>query len=298
MFKPHTILKLGPHFWQKLYCFYHVAFFRSLSKAATYLEVDKGSLSRSLQALEYRLNQGLIQREVEPWALTEAGWQLFKATEILLETLKTVETLLSTKSAPTVELPLSIPEWLLCDYWAEALHQWKAYERVPLRLKTATDTLCTVRVELESSALSLEPSWIKKPLGSIRSGLYASPSYCNHHGRPFKKEQLAQHRLIACESSDPILRAHLNWHLNSELQPVFTVHERSHLIKLAQGHAGIIAYLHNHPDLKTNGFIEILPEYSLIESPEHPLWFVCSSLDWEEAAIQGLYALLKKGFVR
>ena len=59
MFKPHNLLKLGPYFWQKLYCFYWVAHFQNLSQERLLEDKQPRKMAVPLKALEAYTDQAL-----------------------------------------------------------------------------------------------------------------------------------------------------------------------------------------------------------------------------------------------
>ncbi len=293
MFKPDKVLKLGPHFWQKLYCFYWVAHFQNLSQAALHLSISPSSVTKAVQALEFRFKAVLIHRKSNRClGLTAAGQEVFEKMQGFLSTLEQIQALIegSTQRMPPRWI-FKMPEWVLCDYLFKALHpfgqpfvDWLWLPSLP-----GTEALES-RDEVISFEFkrSQDPNLIQKPLGRFESGIYASPRTLSQQGIPSSLRALSGHRLIGFESPDPILNEHLNWHRHHLGVETTTEVFRNHLnlIRVAEEDGGFIAYFKNHPALKTSTLVEMLEGH---QGPQHTLYFICSDALWRRTEVQALY---------
>jgi len=263
MIDPRLIAKLGPHFWQKLYFFYYVAHFKSLSQAATHLNVGKSSISKALQALEYRFKTVLIHRETRCLTLTEPGQSVFDCVKKMLSTTEQIQKLLE-RSVPlkVFALTLVVPEWILCDYLVGPLNQFgqdcltiKLEIKIDEKIENSTKIKSGVNIQL---GLISNPSFIQKPLLTLESGIYASTPYLNQKGIPLKTSDLSQYQLIGLKTVDPVLFEHMNWHCDRSAEkprrsdPLLSVHDRASLIKMAKKSSGVIAYIQNHCLISSN----------------------------------------------
>ena len=295
MFKPEKVLKLGPHFWQKLYCFYWVAHFQNLSQAASHLNISPSSVTKSLQDLEFRFKTVLIQRRSNRClGLSAAGQAVFEKMQGFWSTLEQIQALIegSTQGMPPL-WTFKMPEWVFCDYLFKALHpfgqpfvDWLWLPSLP-----ETEALAS-RNEVISFEFkrSQNPNLIQKPLGLFESGIYASPRTLSQQGIPLRLSDLSRHRLIGFESSDPILKEHLNWHrhhldINTKTD-VLWLHNHLNCIRVAEEDGGFIAYFKNHPALKSSALVEILEGH---QGPQHTLYFICSDALWRRSEVQALY---------
>ncbi|MBP9729642.1 MAG: LysR family transcriptional regulator [Gammaproteobacteria bacterium] len=293
MFKPDTVLKLGPHFWQKLYCFYWVAHFQSLSQAALHLNVSKSSVTKALQALESRFEAVLIQRQNRYLGLTKVGEEVFDKMQGLLGTLGQIQTLMEGSTQPMPpQWIFKIPEWVFCDYLFKALDpfgqpfvDWVWQPSLPEAetIELVDNSIC---FEFKRSQ---NPSLIQKPLGVFESGIYASTRTLSQQGIPLSLSDLSRHRLIGFESPDPILKEHLNWHrphLGFDTPTDVLLHNHLNLIPVAEEDGGIIAYFKNHPTLQKSALVEILQGH---QGPQHTLYFSCSTSLWRRLEVQTFY---------
>ena len=294
MFKPHNVLKLGPHFWQKLYCFYWVAHFQNLSQAALYLNISPSSVTKAVQALEFRFKAVLIERKSNRClGLTKAGQEVFEKMQGFLSTLEQIQALIegSTQRIPPRWI-FKMPEWVFCDYVFEALHlfgqpfvDWFWQPALPEDALESRDEVISFEFKR-----SQNPSLIQKPLGLFESGIYASPRTLRQKGIPPSLRALSGHRLIGFESPDPILNEHLNWHRHhvdiDAKTDVLWLQNHLNCIRVAEEDGGFMAYFKNHPALKRSDLVEILEGH---QGPQHTLYFICSDALWRRAEVKTLY---------
>jgi len=172
MFKAHNLLKLGPHFWQKLYCFYWVAHFQNLSQAALHLNTSASSVTKALKDLECRFKAVLIQRRSNRClGLTKTGQEVFEKMQGFLSILEQIQTLVEGSTQGTSPRWIfKMPEWIFCDYLFKALHpfgqpfvDWLWQPALPQTEDLASSDE-VIRFEFERSH---NPDLIQKPLGFL-----------------------------------------------------------------------------------------------------------------------------------
>ncbi len=299
MFNDDFIDRLGQRLWYQLRCFSQVVNFKSYTKAANYLHISPSSLTKAIKALEEGLNRPLVYRGGKRvLRLTPQGDQLHARCAELFKALLGLEAYFY----PPVEafdfkLRLHVPEWVVCDYLIEPLMGFKAqHPGLSLSFSSEKDL---DPLSFESDLLigiGIPPSsgLIQKSLLQWRSALYASPAYIKGAVLPRCLEELRDHPCLCWQSEDPKLFEAINWHWVQGMVSDLKLYSSTALIKMAQMGCGIIAWMKDHPALKSSGLIEIAEDLSHQYAPRFSLCFVCTPERWVQAEVQALYHCLEQ----
>ncbi len=294
------IPRLRPCFWRALYFFYYVAYFRSYTKAATVLNTTQPSLSRAIKSLEYRLHTPLLVRSTRRVALTPEGLFILGYAKDFLGILQNLEQVADPKSMDSISL--FIPEALLSDYLLEPLlgfqlqypaYRLKIYPAYGLRQRLPSKYVIKIRLGFEEKS-----EWIQKPLLHFEGALYASVSYVKQRD-PLDSGDLSADRWLLLNSAIPGVFEDMNWHSRISAQDLryqstYVLHSPEHLIKMAEADFGIMAWIKNHPSLKSTALIEVLAELSRVHAPQRQAYFSCAALSFESEGVQALYQYLNQ----
>ncbi len=294
------IPQLRPSFWRALYFFYYVAYFRSYTKAATMLNTTQPSLSRAIKSLEHRLHTPLLVRSTRRVALTPEGLFILGYAKDFLGTLQNLEQVADPKTLDTISL--FIPEAILSDYLLEPLLSFQLkYPAYKLRiypaygLRHGLPSKHVIKIPLGFEERS---EWIQKPLLHFEGALYASASYVKQRD-PLEGGDLSTNRWLLLNSVIPGVFEDMNWHSrisaqDVRYQSVYVLHSPEHLIKMAEADFGIMAWIKNHPSLKSTSLIEVLAEVSRIHAPQRQAYFSCEAPSFESEEVQALYQYLNQ----
>lgn len=183
---------------------------RSFSRAASELGLHRSAVSRRVAALEQSLGVELLirtTRRVEP---TTAGRRLLADVAPLLEQLEAaVLALPESGGAPAGPLRISAPPdvgmWLLPAALGELAEAHPAV-RPSVHLSNRV-----VDLEREGFDVALrivlgrrsDSRLRARRIGTIRSGLYAAPTYLARRGAPETLDQVAEHTLVGLSGMVP-----------------------------------------------------------------------------------------------
>lgn len=185
-----------------LQLFARLAALGSLSAVARERLVSVARLSRALERMERASGARLFARTPHGLSLTREGEVFLRGCT---DARAVLEGLRADLSGPGGEVQgqLSVSASAsLAEHWIvpslPALH--RAHPRLALDIRVNDHVVDLahegVDVAIRAGALR-HGSLVARRLGSIDTGLYASPAYLAHSGSPAGPEQLAQHRLLA-----------------------------------------------------------------------------------------------------
>ncbi|HEY0626658.1 MAG TPA: LysR family transcriptional regulator [Allosphingosinicella sp.] len=228
--------------------FVEVARAGGFAAAARRLGLPKSTVSARIQALEERLGAQLLKRSTRQLSLTSEGSAYFEAVA------GAVDALVDAEAATTSEegvlsgkirftAPLEFPR----DAITSALSNFlRLHPRVKFDVILTNRPLDLVAENIDLALRGGEPGGaglIIRKVGQISFGLYASPQYIDHCGRPESSTDLEKHDLLlfASPSQSRVLRAAdpIAGH-----EPRLTVDNFAFLRRLAIAGVGIAALPH------------------------------------------------------
>ncbi|WP_313739119.1 LysR family transcriptional regulator [Pseudomonas sp.] len=253
----------------------------SLTKAADDHDLEPSSVSRRISSLEKRLNVRLLNRTTRQVAMTEAGSRAYELMKPLIDEMEGVIADLDGGSpliAGTVRMtaPVNFGERHLVP-WLTAFQ--RQHPQVLLDL-----VLSDSRIDLRGEAMDLAlrvgelpvSDMLTRRIGSMPSGLYASPAYVRAHGLPQKPQDLATHRAILYSLGQERHRTRLRLQrdgkeVSVELQGVFYLNNVGGILQAVRQGAGF------HPGprwlfqewVDSGELVELLPEWGLTGLPVH-----------------------------
>lgn len=194
--------------WTEFQVFVKIAEERSMTRAATALNLSVSGVSRHLMALEARLGARLIQRSTRQLSLTSEGQTLYADARDLLSNWEVAEeNVIERSHAPTgllrigASLSFSLLHLMPVVARFRQLYPALAIEIVSSNryydiIENGLDlAIRTRRVEMDSSITI-------RRLGETRRLLAASPEYLNRRGIPQHPRDLTEHDLILYTLSD------------------------------------------------------------------------------------------------
>lgn len=174
----------------------------SFTKAAEVLNCSRSHLSKQLNQLEAQLGVSLITRTTRAQRLTEQGQLLFNQCQLAFNTLDTAVQM-TMEQAHQLQGNININcvggylgEDVIAKLIAEFIQQ---YPDIRVNLDFSSE-----RVDLLSGQFDMvfrmgklpDSGLIARKLMTITNGLFASPSYLKHYGKPSAPNELTQHQCI------------------------------------------------------------------------------------------------------
>jgi DNA-binding transcriptional LysR family regulator len=180
--------------------FVHVAEAGSFTAASRIAGLPKSSLSRAVAALERELGVRLIQRTTRRLQLTDAGRAYFETASRALAGLDEAAAVASQlQDTPRGTVRLTAPDigvWLLpaplagfADSYPDVALDVAITQRIVDLVHEGVDLALRVG-KLADTGL------VARPLGLVRSGLFASRNYLERRGRPRSIADLARHDTV------------------------------------------------------------------------------------------------------
>ncbi|WP_083005166.1 LysR family transcriptional regulator [Halomonas sp. GT] len=217
----------------------------SVKSATETCSFSESKLHRLLRVQEQRLGVALINRSTIGSSLTSAGEQLRSHADELIHAVANAETNachehLELNGTLRLQTPQALIEPLMLPL---VLMMQAAYPELKIYLQAdeyshLEDTGVQAHICLAFEPLS--ETLYARPLGCLRTGLFASPSYLDKAGRPDCVQELARHDLIHCpkEGQAPV------WHLANDgsirFQPKLSVNSSVAAVQAATDGAGIV----------------------------------------------------------
>lgn len=260
-------LKTSPYFrdldWEKLKAFYYVAKVGNISRAASFLDLNQSSFSRSIKGLEKHLGYPLFARSKNGVVLTRKGQELFIIVENIFLNMKgftsrayaSQETTQGPRQKRKIRIAIDHP---LAAYLFNSLllayhegHPELIFEVIGIN--GAFDIILNdvdIAIQLYNPKITKDESmnWqiIPEPLFTIEKKLYASPQYLEKYGQPQTVDDLKNHQLIAPSIPETYPFDDSKWLLElgkegrKGREPVFLSNSLECLIEAAQQGKGII----------------------------------------------------------
>lgn len=181
--------------------FIRVAELESFSRAADTLGLQKGSVSRQIQALEDLLGTRLLYRTTRRVQLTQDGMAYYERAKDLLSNLEELNGMFlhlpgSVSGRLRVDIPLCIAKNLVLPHLPAFLQQYPGIELELNSSDRLVDVIregfdCVVRIgTLNESGLAV------RPLGKLTLINCASQDYVARFGFPLSLDDLAGHAII------------------------------------------------------------------------------------------------------
>lgn len=193
----HTDLKLS---WDAIQQVYEISRSGSLSKAAEVLNIDRRTLSRSLNALEAEVGQPLFLRIQNQWRLTQLGETIVQYAQRADSVLQNISRSARIEDAAIGgRVSIRMTEGL-GTYWLAprlALLQ-QAHPRLLLDMQTQMTTSKIQDLETDIAVQYERPTAsnvIATRLGYVHLAVFCSNSYARTHGTPQNIEELKTHSL-------------------------------------------------------------------------------------------------------
>jgi LysR family transcriptional regulator for bpeEF and oprC len=181
--------------------FTRVAETNSFSKASAIMDMPRGTISRTIQALEDQVGVRLLNRSTRKVNLTEAGRAYYERCVTILQELSEIEAELSDSrglATGTVRVNTAgaIANTLIVPSLAEFFRQYPGIDiRVGLEDRNIDLIQEGVDCVIRSGALE-ESSLVARRIGNARPVTCASPGYLTEHGVPKTLADLSGHLVV------------------------------------------------------------------------------------------------------
>lgn len=182
--------------------FVKVAELGSFIAAARTLRLPKTTVSRKVQELETRLGAQLLHRTTRRLGLTEAGNVYFEHCQRIARDLAEAESAVTQLQAgPRGWLRFTAPYSIGIDKIAPLLGEFHArHPEVRVEMLLANESLDLIGGEIDV-ALRFgnlpDSNLIARPLGTLRTQVFAGTEYLARHGEPLHPDDLQYHRVVA-----------------------------------------------------------------------------------------------------
>jgi DNA-binding transcriptional LysR family regulator len=169
--------------------------------AAEHLKVPKSTVSRSVKRLEQELGVRLLQRTTRRVSLTEAGRAYYERVSAALSGMDDARAAIGDmQDAPRGTVRITAPPDAGAGVLAPILARFlRKYPKIKVEMSLTNRYVDLVRegfdLALRMGKLA-DSSLIARPLGSIESGLFASPQYLARHPAPERLADLAHHSCV------------------------------------------------------------------------------------------------------
>lgn len=174
---------------------------QSFTEAGKALGLPKSSVSRRVSELEDELGVRLLHRTTRKLTLTDAGRAYFEQAERALQGLDAAAEAASgldrePRGVVRMTAPVELGVMSVSDVLAEFTYRYPDIH-VELSLDSRPVNLVEEGFDIGiRTRSSLEAALVVRRLGSIDTGLFASPEYIERRGAPKSLEELAKHDCI------------------------------------------------------------------------------------------------------
>lgn len=269
--------------WDKLRSFHAAAETGSLTAAGERLRISQSAVSRQIAALENSVGVPLFQRHARGLVLTDAGIKLHQSTTTMSRAASVASNIIKdAKDTPQGDLVVTAPIAFGSTWLIERLHKFAdLYPDIHLHLYLDDREYDLLKLEAEC-AIRLwaadKADLIQRKLMSVRTSLYAAPSYLERFGVPEKPEDLDHHRIIVY--GEQISPMHvINWAQRvgrDDLTPreaSLTVNNVVGMVHAAEAGLGV-ADLPDYMIPDTSKLVKVLPG---LTGPHFDLYFIYPS---------------------
>jgi DNA-binding transcriptional LysR family regulator len=278
-----TVPTLSPGLldWDKLRIFRAVADAGSFTHAGALLNLSQSAVSRQISALEESLRTPLFHRHARGLILTEQGEVLFEAVRDVTAKLAHAEAQLAeSKERPTGLLRVTATVAFGSTWLAPRLRRF--FELHPeIRIQMViVDSELDLSMREADCAIRMHPprqaDLIQKHLLTVRSHVYAAPSYVEKRGSPRTTADLDDHDLIIYgEDPNPPFPG-INWLTEAGSapgrvrDPILQVNNTYAILRAVEAGVGL-ATLPDFIARGSPGLIRVLPD---VEGPSYEGYFV------------------------
>ncbi len=266
--------------WDKLRVFHAVALAKSLTKAGETMNLSQSAVSRQVSGLEEKLGIALFHRHARGLVLTEQGEILFRTVSEMVTKLQATEISITESGAkPKGPFKLTTSSTFGNLWLAAQMKEFcDLYPEIDVTLICEDRELDLTQREADA-AIRFTPTTqqdlVQVPLFKLRNGLFASNDYLQQFGTPKTVKDLAQHRLIAFDTSiNDFPSPQVNWLFEGpngvNFKPYFRANSLLALRTLVKQSVGI-AVLPEYLVHRSRRITRVLPE---MEGPVTQAWYV------------------------
>jgi DNA-binding transcriptional LysR family regulator len=193
---------------QSMRVFARVAQRSGFASAARDLRLSSAAVTKHIASLEARVGARLLNRTTRKVSLTEAGrvylehclecLQAFEAADASVSELSSLPRGLLRVTAPVEYGNTHLPP-IIAAFVAR-------YTDIVVDLRLSNRMVDMVEEGIDIGlrfAVSLDASYVARPLASSRAALWGAPAYFRAHGRPRRPEDLSQHRCLVFSEPSP-----------------------------------------------------------------------------------------------
>ncbi|HSN28770.1 MAG TPA: LysR family transcriptional regulator [Kofleriaceae bacterium] len=280
--------------WNDLRFFLAVARARTLSRAATALDVDQTTVGRRITSLEARLGVQLFERAAGVFALTAAGKRICESAERMEEAASEVATrAIDDAGRASGTVRIATTDSLAEAFIVPAVRLLRAaHPHIDVIVQTGFP-LVDLRKDEADLAVRIvrptDPRLAAKRLAAYALRLYASRDYIAEHGTP---RALAGHALLAYEDAVKTGRRYPFSDVPAA-ERVHALQSNNHRVLLASALAGLgIVQLPSyvgdaHPEL-----VPVMPE----RDDPYDVWLVGSAATRRLAAVRAAADAITRAF--
>jgi DNA-binding transcriptional LysR family regulator len=262
--------------WDSLRFFLAAAETGSISSAARSLTSNPATVSRHIDALEQGLGEKLFKRSAKGLSLSSRGQYVFEQAQKILQSIhKIQQPSEGNQESARGTVRLSLPEGLGLEILIPALGDfYRRYPDIKLVFNLSATTANFTQAEADISVRLFcpdEDQLIKRCLGEMKIGLYASKAYEKNHGLPTRLKDLRKHRVITYGDHLSILPEN-QWLFNhsDESQRILSSDSTVTRFKATISGAGISL----QPVVMAQTNAELIPLFAAAKLPTHAVWLV------------------------
>ncbi len=261
--------------------FVRVAQRQGFAKAARDLGISPATVTKQVAALERRTHTRLFDRTTRRVALTEAGRVYAERCLECLQAFDDADAAIGELSAaPRGKLRVSAPLDMHAEMPAVLGSFMRAHPQIAVELQLSNRSVDLVNEGFDvaiRAAATLDGPFVARPLGALRFGVYASPSYLREHRRPRHPAELARHRAIVFVEPRPwdtLVFERRGRRSRAKLVPTFTSNSGDAFREMAVAGVGVTAV----PSFLVRGAVregrleQVLSDWTLLPRPK--LWAV------------------------
>jgi len=259
--------------------FVAVAEHGNFAAAARRLSIPPGAVSRAIAQLEARLCVCLFNRTTRSVALTEAGARHLDLARSLLAAEAEFDEAAMQEREPRGTLRVTAPVNFGQHYLMPLLHEFlEKYPLIEAHVTLHDQMLPLIEEGLDAAIRvgALRDSSLRATrVGTIKQGVYASPTYIARHGAPATPSELIDHHTISSGTYNHVWE---RWRIeqdgglsNVAVKPRLIVNSTEAAAETAASGLGIASLLSYQAakHVIAGRLIEILPQYSVREIPVH-----------------------------
>ncbi len=261
--------------------FYHVVCQQSFTKAAEYLGVSKGYISKSIQRLEMQLKQSLIQRTTRKFSLTPAGETLFTTATQMQQTLQSgLENLQVLNRSPHGLIKVSASPAVANQFLAPLFAAFmQKFPNITINIDIDTTLVDIIGKQYDvvfRSARLEDSNLVARKLFDIKNIVVASPTLLKHYPKPTTPEDLLNFPCMGYS-----INGRITWHFQRQrqksvinIEPKLVSNHSAFLKQCALNGGGIAAIqsLLVFNEIEQHKLIQLLPEWQLRSTPLYMIY--------------------------